>query len=99
MFGGKRAAQFAGDKDGITLFRAGPQHALSARHPAEQRDGDKQALGAGGGLTADNRHLVPSSQRVHAGVNGFHRLGFEIAPQAKGYERGRGRSCHGGDVA
>ena len=99
MLAGQRAAQFAGDEDRVARFRAGAQHALAARHPAEQRDRDEDAAGVGGGFAADDGHLVPPRQRVQAGVNRLHKLGLEVARQADRHQRRGRRPRHGRNVA
>src|ERR1035441_1807651 len=94
MLPGQGADQFARHEYRIARFRARTQHALAARHPAQQCDRDEDAARVGGSFAPDNGHLVPSCQSVHAYVNRLHKVRVEVARQSQGHERCARRSRH-----
>src|SRR5438445_12913023 len=76
MFAFERAAQFSSNEDRIAWFRSGPQESFAARHRADERNGDQNALGIRGGFPSGNGNPIALRQSIDALINRFDE--FEI---------------------
>ena len=99
MAAGERAAEFAGDEDGVAGFRAGAEDGFAPRDEAEQGDGNQNAFGVGGGFAAHDGDVVFAGEGADAGIDGFDEGGVKGFWQSDGDEGGGGSAGHGGDVA
>src|SRR5277367_4747910 len=94
MFFQNRAAEFAGDENGIANFCAASQNLFSVRNGSEQRDGNENALRIRRRLAAGNGDSKFLCEFIYSVINFCDKLRVKFFWQTNRHERGARRSSH-----
>jgi len=99
VLAGERAAEFAGDEEGVAVHSPGAEDAFVAGDFAEEGDGNEEAFGVGGSFAADDGDAVTEGELAHAVVDFLDEIGVEVVGQGESDEGGEGTAGHRGNVA
>lgn len=99
VFAFGRAAEFAGDEDGVAGPGAGSEDGAAAGDPAPEGYGEEEAARVARGFTAHHGDVVASSQPGQAGIDAVDAVRVGSLRQAECNQCGEGLTAHGGHVA